>query len=742
MKHDRFWIAAIAALFVVLGVVYSLATPIFEASDELWHYPVVKHIADGRGLPVQRPGVESLWQQEGSQPPAYYALAALTTAWIRTDDLPEVRWLNPMANTGRPLAAGNKNLVIHTHREAFPWHGTALAVHLIRLLSVLLGAAAVYLTYLLALEVAPRHSNLALTAAALVAFNPMFLFISGSVNNDNLIVPLATLILWLVVRTLREGWLGNGRAVLLGILLGLAALTKLSGLALLPLTAAVLIVVAVRREAWGALLRWGAIIGVSVIAVAGWWYLRNWQLYGDPTGLNAMLDIAGRRPEPFTLHRLQSEFQGFRLSYWGVFGGFNVIGPQPLYGFYDLLVLAGMAGWAAWLVRRWGQWRSPAAGRLLVLAVWVLLVLLALIRWTAQTYASQGRLAFPAIGAIAVLLAFGLAGWLPRRWQGRGLAAVSVALFLLAAAIPFAVIRPAYARPAILAEGDVPPGVQRRDVTHGGVLRLLGYDLPRESVHPGETAPVTLYWQLTAPTARDLVVFVHLLGRGGELAGQVNSYPGVGAYPLSLLRPGDVLRDTYQVSVVPTATTPSLLRVDVGLFDRADPTQIGQSVVDAAGEEASGMIGAVRLLPHAATVSDVPEATRFELGGQAALVGYDFPQGGVHPGDTLPVTLFWQAQARMTDDYQVFVHLMGPDGQPVAQGDKSPLDGDWPTSAWEPGQTFRDVYRIPVPAGLAPGAYELRVGLYRLGDFARLPVQGPEGRVVDSAIILGQALVQ
>ena len=51
MKHDGFWIAVITLLFVILGVVYSLATPIFEASDELWHYPVVKHIADGRGLP-------------------------------------------------------------------------------------------------------------------------------------------------------------------------------------------------------------------------------------------------------------------------------------------------------------------------------------------------------------------------------------------------------------------------------------------------------------------------------------------------------------------------------------------------------------------------------------------------------------------------------------------------------------------------------------------------------------------
>ena len=576
MKHRQFWIAVIILLFMILGVVYSLATPIFEASDELWHYPVVKHIADGRGLPVQQPGVEALWQQEGSQPPAYYALAALVTAWIDTDDLSEVRWLNPLANTGKPLAAGNKNLVIHTAREAFPWRGSALAVHLIRFLSVLLGASVVYLTYRLALEVSPQRSDLALAAAALVAFNPMFLFISGSVNNDNLIVPLATLILWLVVRTLRQGWLSNGRALLLGLLLGLAALTKLSGLALLPLTAAVLVIVAARRRAWGALFRWGALIAVPVIAVAGWWYLRNWQLYGDPTGLNAMLDVAGRRPERFTLQRLRGEFQGFRLSYWGVFGGFNVIGPQLLYGFYDFLMLVGLAGWIAWLARRRGQWRSPVAERLLVLAAWVVLVLVALIRWTAQTYASQGRLAFPAIGAIAILVTFGLAGWLPRRWQGRGLAAVSILLFLLAAAIPFAVIRPAYARPPILTEADVPAGVQRSDVTHGGVLRLLGLRAAvRGSVRPGDTVPVTVYWQLTQPTDRNFAVFVHLLGRGWDPVGQVNSYPGLGAYPLSLLRPGDVVRDTYQVPVVVTATSPSLLRVDIGLFDFADSAPAG-----------------------------------------------------------------------------------------------------------------------------------------------------------------------
>ena len=722
-------------------MIYSLVTPIFEPPDELSHYPVVKYIADGLGLPVQRPGSETLWQQEGSQPPAYYLLAAAITAWIDTDDLVAIHQLNPMTNLGNPLASGNKNVIIHTDRESFPWQGTTLAVHLIRLLSLLLGAGTGYFTYRIAREIAPQRQDLALASAALVVFNPMFLFISTSVNNDNLIILLATVILWVLLRTLRRGWLTDGYALLLGALLGVATLSKLSGLGLLPLTAVVLIWVAARRKAYGALVRWALWIGLPVLAIGGWWYVRNWLLYGDPSGLNAMLDVVGRRPRPTTLRDLRGEFQGFRMSFWAVFGSFNILAWPWVYPFYDALVTFGVLGWVGWVIRRRGRWSLQTLTMLLVLAFWVVLVLIALIRWTSLTYASQGRLLFPAIGAVAVLVAFGWAGWLPRRWQGRGLAVVSALLFLLAAAIPLEVIAPVYAKPQILTVADVPAGAQRSDVTHGGVLRLLAYELPQESVRPGQKLPVTIYWQLTEPTDRDLAVYVHLLGRGGEPAGQEVSYPGLGAYPLKLLKPGDIVRDTYQVPVVITATAPSLLRVDVGLFDRADPAEVGLSVRDAAGGEASGMIGAARLLPYS-VVADLPQTPRFDLGGQAALMGYDFPQSAVRPGDTLPITLFWQAQARMAEDYQVFVHLMGPDGRPVAQGDKSPLDGDWPTSAWEPGQTFRDEYRIQVPDALVSGAYELRVGLYRQADFTRLPVQGPEGRVADSAIIIGQARVQ
>src|SRR5512136_3293772 len=91
------WLVIILTAFVVLAAVYSVATPVFEAGDELWHYPFVQFLATGHSLPVQDPNVKTLWEQEGGQPPLYYALAALATSWLDTNDLADRLWRNPEA---------------------------------------------------------------------------------------------------------------------------------------------------------------------------------------------------------------------------------------------------------------------------------------------------------------------------------------------------------------------------------------------------------------------------------------------------------------------------------------------------------------------------------------------------------------------------------------------------------------------------------------------------------------------
>ncbi|MGQ9715229.1 MAG: hypothetical protein ACUVST_10775, partial [Anaerolineae bacterium] len=148
-------IALLVAVFVLVAGLYSLVTPIFEAPDEIQHFYYVKYLVEERKLPVQGPEGGNTWAQEGNQPPLYYVLAAALAAPVDLSDADEVVWLNPQANVGNPLRPGNKNRVVHRDEERVPYRGTALAVHLIRLLSVALGAGTVFFTYLLARELLP-----------------------------------------------------------------------------------------------------------------------------------------------------------------------------------------------------------------------------------------------------------------------------------------------------------------------------------------------------------------------------------------------------------------------------------------------------------------------------------------------------------------------------------------------------------------------------------------------------------
>ena len=110
----------ILVLFLLLGLVYAVTTPIFEASDELWHYPLVRHLAQGNPLPVQDPEHVGPWKQEASQQPLYYYLGAALTFWIDTSDMETVRWLNPHVDNGILTADGNTNLVIHRPDQEAP----------------------------------------------------------------------------------------------------------------------------------------------------------------------------------------------------------------------------------------------------------------------------------------------------------------------------------------------------------------------------------------------------------------------------------------------------------------------------------------------------------------------------------------------------------------------------------------------------------------------------------------------
>ncbi len=769
-RTERTLLLAILIVFALLSTTYSLVVPPFEASDEVWHYPMVKYVADNWSLPVQDPANVGPWRQEGSQPPLYYILGALTTFWIDTSDMPQVRHINPHADTGLATPDGNVNLVVHQQeRETFPWKGTVLAVHTVRFLSVLMATAGVYLTYLVVREVLPKSPSLALAATAIHAFTPMVVFIAGSVNNDNLVVPLSSLALLMLVQLLRQREVplrrAAGRYLLLGVVLGFAALTKASSLGLTVLTALVVTARAVRRTrhhegrgaaGWKEFIIGGLTTLLPLLAIAGWWYVRNLRLYGDLTGLNAFIEILGERDVPADLAQLWRERYSFMAGYWGIFGGLNVPMSPWVYRTLNVILVIAALGLLLTLLRSLAgrlsscltcrTLRSPAPplcpspGPMVLCLLWGLGVLIPWIYWARATWSSQGRLVFAALPVWSMLLAMGLRAWLPTRWRHWPGAAFALYLVGLSAAAPVFWIRPVYQLPSALTESQVEAIPSRMDIRFGHTMRLLGHDLETMTTQPGGQVAVTLYWEALNPTERDYTVFVHLLGRHELVVAQRDTFPGLGLLSTTWLEPGFRWADRYVIPLPDTAHAPNEAQIQVGLFHAPTGERLPAVAADGAPVGDNVRFGHVDIR---APDDSPPIPVSINFGDRMLLTGYDLSQQAVRPGETMTVTLHWQALRSMAEDHTVSVQLIDEAQRKAAQRDSPPLGGAAPTTTWSPPETLVDPIPLTVYPDAVAGPYGLRIAVYRheQGTIAHLPVTRPEGQMQAEQIILTQVRV-
>lgn len=764
MPLEQRLLALILALFILLGFVYALITPVFEASDELWHYPMVRHLADGNPLPVQvfDPALAGPWNQEASQPPLYYYLSAALTFWIVTADMETVRWLNPHVDNGVITPDGNNNLAVHDP-AANPWQGTLLAVRLIRLASVLLGAVTVYLTYRIGREAAPGRPEIALGAAAINAFLPMFLFISGAVNNDNLAVALSSLGLLLMIQmvALNAGGayrpVGWWRWVVLGVVIGAAVLTKEGTLGLLPMAAGTAFVVAwqglVRGQekssaasgfvaAAGHFVLAGLLVALPVLAIAGWWYYRNIVLYGDWLGWNAFVAVLGQRAQPASLVQLWGERQGFLMSFWGLFGGVNIPMDGWIYTVLNLVLVFGVVGFVVYAVhlvvseiRLWRESSAALLARLLspvarnfaliVCLIFSGAVIFGLIQWATTTWSSQGRLVFTAISPLAVLLTLGLAGWMPTRPARVTLASIAGFLFVVAAAAPFLWIRPAYTPQVDTASSPV----NQIDAMFDDHLRLTGYEISPVSAQPGDGVWVQLEWEVLQEMDRDWSIFLHANDPVlGQPIAQRDMFPGQGLRATRLLNAGDRLVDRFYLTLPETAVAPADLEIVVGLYDFTT----GERLPLNTGDE-SVQLGSVTLVPKPGPYPN-PVSVDFEHGLQ--LVGFEVEPRRTTASSTIQATTYWQTAEPLPDDFTFFGQIVGEDTTRYAGSDIMP---ETPTSAWQVNEVYSLTMDLTTEPQTPPDTYPLIIGVYSLtvdGGFDRLQQVTPDGRLTDDFLVL------
>ncbi|MGQ9828418.1 MAG: hypothetical protein ACUVSY_06675 [Roseiflexus sp.] len=566
-------LVVLVGLFLALCVLYNVTTPPGEGPDEPGHVAYVFFLARERRLPVQcSPPCVGDVPGSGHHPPLAYLLATPAALWLppalRTFDLP--------GNPRFTWAGGDQiNAAAHGSREQWPWDAQVWSWRLARLVSSLAGAATIILTYLAAVALQRRPNNhgseemtgnrTALLAGAMVAFNPQFIFASSLVTNDALLAALGAALLWLLISSPRS----LPRAALIGAILGMALITKQSALLFVPL-AFVWCATGSMPRPRSALLPVPAallvVIGVAGL-IGGWWYVRNWSLYGDPLGLQTF------RAE-FTTQAFQVTSPAAWLgalttlyeSFWARFGWMNLPAPVWTMQVYTLVIVAAVAGWIRSSIRpdqAMCAWNWQIVALPLLAFVWVVSFAL-----TTGLVAWQGRMLFPAMAAIAILIACGVNVWIRSRILT---VAFIVGMAGLAAWMPIGVIQPAYPLQTLSAEAARSwEGIDTyarfaRSTEPGAVIRRWRID---GTFRPAATIEVALLWHARSRQDRDWWTFVHLVDTNQRTVAEDNREPRDGAYPMSQWVAGDWVEARYTLTI-PADLPPGSYALKVGLWDPA-----------------------------------------------------------------------------------------------------------------------------------------------------------------------------
>ena len=136
-------------------------------------------------------------------------------------------------------------------------------------------------------------------------------------------------------------------------------------------------------------------------------------------------------------------------------------------------------------------------------------------------------------------------------------------------------------------------------------------------------------------------------------------------------------------------------------------------------------IGRFRVLPDSAGATTPQKPLAYQLGDELALSGYDLTT----ERSAITLKLYWRVNRPPRADYTTFVHVT-VDAKLIAQSDRQPLGGKFPTDLWRPGDVIVDEIRVPIPEPFDGRHVQLWTGMYQTETLQRLAAIDQNGRRV------------
>jgi hypothetical protein len=332
------------------------------------------------------------------------------------------------------------------------------------------------------------------------------------------------------------------------------------------------------------------------------------------------------------------------------------------------------------------------------------------------------RLAADLVSALSVLV---LAMWFVRRGRQDSAAppaapGVSQPLFLVLGLVLFGLMAllPRLQSPlyhAGLREGQLAALQETRAISYPDGMQFLGFNREvRGLVAADSTFRYDLFWTVSQIPAANYQSTLQLAGPDGQLwsAKDTTRPRDFRSPPLtSAWHPDQFAQDSHLLAPLP-GTPPGRYAIQLLLFDRASLQPL----------TALGYDGSALDLEQIELGRPARSATQDELQPQypadvvwapLRLLGYNLDRSMASPGDPFLLTLFWQADTAPEAAYTAELTLLSPQGTVVLTRRLPPVRADFPTTAWEQGDTWRGQHLLRLPPSLESGTHRWQLTLCR-----------------------------
>lgn len=238
-------------------------------------------------------------------------------------------------------------------------------------------------------------------------------------------------------------------------------------------------------------------------------------------------------------------------------------------------------------------------------------------------------------------------------------------------------------------------------------------------VRPGHPLPLTLYWQSEGSlNTTELRYQLEIIGPNGDALNSETKRPG--ADWLDYWTADSQIKENSGLYFPPEGA-PGQYRLRWRLFDGDEPVPGRLSWQPWHSQKLDYGRVTVKAWPMSTKLPEVQNILEAKFDSTIELYGYDLVES---TGTSLAVTLFWRVKAVPEHNYLTFFHLVSVEtGEIVTQKDVTPVDNLRPTRGWRVNEVIEDPYTLAIPPDLAPGQYQLLMGLSLANSSERLPIQ-------------------